>query len=288
MQIPKIIPNVITSKIGRQILIAQKNSPRLLFVGGLVGSVTSTVLACKATLGLHAVLDDLEYEVRAVKTDLKDTEGYRKDLAFVYAKGAYNITKLYAPAVGLGVVSVSALTGSHVVLTRRNTAVTAAYAATQKAFDDYRERVKAELGEDAELRIKRAIVVEDTIGEDGKKTKVDTTNPYNMSMYARCFDESSRNWQKNPELNRIFVQAQQEYANHLLHARGHVFLNEIYDNLGLMRSKAGQSVGWALGHGGDNYIDFGIFEARNADFVNGWERSIWLDFNVDGVVLDLI
>lgn len=288
MHIPKIIPASITSKVFRQILIAQKHSPRLLFVGGLVGSVASTVLACKATLGLHQVLDDLEYEVRGVKTDLNNAEGYRRDLAYVYAKGAYNITKLYAPAVGLGVVSVSALTGSHVVLTRRNTAVTAAYAATQKAFDEYRLRVKDALGEEKERDIRHSITLQETVDEKGKKVKVNVADPTTWSMYAVFFDEYSRNWQKNPELNRVYIQAQQEYANHLLHARGHVFLNEVYDMLGVPRRKAGQVVGWALGNGGDNFIDFGIFEARNADFVNGWERSILLDFNVDGMIHDLI
>lgn len=288
MHIPKIIPAAITSKVFRQILIAQKHSPRLLFVGGLVGSVASTVLACKATLGLHEALDDLEYEVHCVKKDLINTEGYRKDLAYVYAKNAFKITKLYAPAVGLGVVSISALTGSHVVLTRRNTAMTAAYAATQKAFDEYRLRVRDALGEEKERDIRHSITLQDQIDEKGKKVKVNVADPSTWSMYAVFFDEYSRNWQKNPELNRVYIQAQQEYANHLLHARGHVFLNEVYDMLGVPRRKAGQVVGWAIGNGKDNFIDFGIFEARNAEFVNGWERSILLDFNVDGPIYDLI
>jgi hypothetical protein len=165
--------------------------------------------------------------------------------------------------------------------------VTAAYAATQKAFDEYRLRVKDALGEEKERDIRHSITLQDTVDENGKKVKVNVADPTTWSMYAVFFDEYSRNWQKNPELNRVYIQAQQEYANHLLHARGHVFLNEVYDMLGVPRRKAGQVVGWALGNG-DNYIDFGIFEARNADFVNGWERSILLDFNVDGMIHDLI
>lgn len=285
----KFIPSVVTSKVARQILVAQKHSPRILFAAGIAGGITSTVLACRATLKLTPVLDDLEYAVNDVKKyrDEHSTD-YYKDLTYVYARGAYNVTRLYAPAVAVGSLSVAALTGSHVTLTRRNASLTAAYAATSKAFDDYRERVKEELGEEKERDIKHAMKLTETVDENGKKVKVMTADPNKWSMYARFFDESSSSWQKNPELNRIFVQAQQNYANHLLHARGHVFLNEVYDMLGLARSKAGAIVGWAVSDHGDNYIDFGMFEAANADFVNGWERSVLLDFNVDGNILDLI
>lgn len=109
-----------------------------------------------------------------------------------------------------------------------------------------------------------------------------------MSPYARFFDEASANWVKDPEINHIFVQCQQNFANNLLIARGHLFLNEVYDMLGIDRSSAGQVVGWVISGDGDNFVDFGMFEAHSARFVNGYERSILLDFNVDGVVVDKI
>lgn len=285
----KYIPSAITAKVARQVLVMQKHSPQILFVAGISGAIASTVIACKATLKLDDVIDDIEYEVNDVKKyrDEHSTD-YYKDLTYVYAKGAYRVGRLYAPAVVLGTASIGALTGSHVTLTRRNAGLTAAYAATQKAFDEYRERVKEELGEKKEADINHAIAILDTIDENGKKIKVPHADPNKWSMYARFFEESNVNWKNNAELNRIFVQAQQNYANHLLHARGHVFLNEVYDMLGLPRCKAGQVVGWVVGEGGDNFIDFGMYEAANANFVNGAERNIILDFNVDGSVLDFI
>lgn len=285
----KFIPSVISSKVARQVLVAQKHSPQILFVAGIAGAVTSTVIACKATLKLESVVDDIEYEVNDVKKHRDEySTDYYKDLTYVYAKGAYRVGRLYAPAVVLGTASIGALTGSHVTLTRRNAGLTAAYAATQKAFDEYRERVQAELGEDKELSIRHAVTMESVVDENGKKTKVAHADPNKWSMYARFFDEASPSWQKNAELNRIFVQAQQNYCNHLLHARGHVFLNEVYDMLGIPRSKAGQMVGWVLAQGGDNFIDFGMYEAANSEFINGGERNILLDFNVDGVIYDKI
>jgi hypothetical protein len=126
----------------------------------------------------------------------------------------------------------------------------------------------------------------------GKKEYVKRVGPDGASIYARFFDPTSTSWSKEPEYNLIFVQCQQNYANDLLRARGHVFLNEVYDMLGIPRSQAGAVVGWILSQDRttDNYIDFGVFDdEKNArDFVNGYEGSILLDFNVDGVIFDKI
>ena len=64
--------------------------------------------------------------------------------------------------------------------------------------------------------------------------------------------------------------------------------------LGIERTKAGQIVGWVYDEDnplGDNYVDFGIYDInreKSRDFVNGYERVILLDFNVDGNILDRI
>lgn len=290
----KLIPQGLTQKIGRQLLIIRKNSPRSLFMIGMAGTVTSTVLACRATMKLEETLDDFKDDVDSIKNiantvpaKLYDRNQYNKDLARVYVQGTYKLAKLYAPALLIGGASLSALTGSHVTLTRRNTSLTAAYSALQMSYDAYRERVREELDGKKELDIYHAIYKEDeTI--DGKIKALRKADPNRWSPYAKFFDEYNANWKKNPEFNRIFIQAQQNYVNHLLQARGHVFLNEVYDGLGFDHTQAGAVVGWVIGQDGDNYIDFGMFEDVNSKFVNGWERSIILDFNVDGVIYDKI
>lgn len=290
----KLIPQGLTQKVGRQLLIIRKNSPRSLFVVGMVGTVTSTVLACRATMKLDETLDDFKNDIDSVKdkaanipAKFYDRNQYNKDLARVYMQGTYKLTKLYAPALLIGGASLSALTGSHVTLTRRNTSLTAAYSALQMSYDAYRERVRQELNGDKELDIYHAIYKEDET-VDGKIKELRKADPNRWSPYAKFFDEYNQNWQKSPEFNRIFIQAQQNYVNHLLQARGHVFLNEVYDQLGFDHTQAGAVVGWVIGQGGDNYIDFGMFENVSSKFVNGWERSIILDFNVDGVIYDKI
>jgi hypothetical protein len=90
----------------------------------------------------------------------------------------------------------------------------------------------------------------------------------------------------------VFLRANQQYFNNLLIVRGHVFLNEVYDQLGLPHTTAGQIVGWRYtpDNEGDNYNDFGILRDDETvrDFINGRNGSILLDFNVDGPILGKI
>jgi Family of unknown function (DUF6353) len=274
----KLMPYAASRRVGRTVLKAKANSPHLFFGIGLVGTVASTVLACRATLKLRDALDNIE-------SDIKDAEQMSdpKDKAYVYIRAGMQLGKLYAPAIIVGSVSVASLTGSHVQLTRRNTALMAAYATLQKAYDEYRVRVEAQLGDTKEKELYLGTETKD------KKDGLPVVNLDGLSPYARFFDEVSREWKRDPELNRMYIECQQNWANQLLKMRGHVFLNEVYDSLDLERTSEGAVVGWVYpSKDGDNYISFGIHEARNSAFLQGSEPSILLDFNVDGVIFNLI
>lgn len=295
----KFLSEAIQRGVGRQSLVIQKNSPQLLFVGGVVGMVGSTVLACRATLKLHEVLEESQNDLETAKTvkenypEKYSDEDVRKDVAIIYVRSGVKVVRLYAPSVILGAASIAALTKSHNILQDRNAALTAAYVALDKSFREYRQRVVEKYGEDEDryLRHDTEVVVS---SEDGKK-KPQTmvrVGPGEPSGYARFFDQLSRNWSKEPEYNVYFLKCQQNYMNDLLNARGHVFLNEVYDALDLPRSQAGSVVGWVRGSDGDGYIDFGVFRPDASDsvidFVNGREGAVLLDFNVDGVIYDKI
>lgn len=287
----KFIPNSVTQAVGRQVLTAKANSPHVFFVGGVIGVLGGTYLACKATLKLSDTLDEIHEDVESVKGinedgKYSDQGEYYRDLGYVYGQAAYKVGKLYAPAIATQALSIAALTGSHVQLTRRNTALMAALGTVHRAYNDYRERVREEFGEEKELDIYHSVENKVAPMPDGTKASVKVADPSKWSPYAKFFDESNPNWTKDPEVNRLFIQAQQNYLNHKLQARGYVLLNEAYDQLGIEHSRAGCVVGWAIGPDGDNYIDFGMFDAYSRDFVNGNERSILLDFNVDGVIYD--
>lgn len=286
--------NLVTSNSARQVLKLQKHAPVILFVGGTVGVVATVILACRATLKLEEVLDDGHQALDeiAIEAETTHTEIRKTALAKAYVKNAGNVVKLYAPAVVVGGLSIGALTGSHVILKNRNTALMAAYAAVDKAYRLYRERVLKELGPEKDAQFRHGLIEKEYVEETETGPVVlralgtPTDEP---SMYARFFDEGCSPWRKEPWANQNFIKCQEQYANDKLHAVGHVFLNEIYDSLGIKRCPEGQIIGWVLNNG-DNHIDFGIYrniEAGTA-FVNGAEKSVLLDFNVDGVIWDKI
>jgi hypothetical protein len=292
------IKAVFTSKLGRQALVAQKHSPKILFIAGVVGVGATVVLSCKATLKLEEILEDAEQTKDGIENlqheDYTDIDR-KKDMTLLYTKTAIKVAKLYALPAAVGVVSIAALTGSHAILSKRNAAVTAAYAALEKGFKEYRKRVIDEYGEDKDREFRYGSFVETKLSEDTENgtviQDVKVLGGKNASIYARFFDETNPNWNRSPNYNQMFIQCQQNYANDKLRAQGHLFLNEVYDMLGIPRSKEGSVVGWISGGEGDNYVDFGIFRDgyyTGTEFVNGDERSILLDFNVDGVIYDKI
>lgn len=295
----KLLPQNVTRSIARQVLLTKKNSPTIFFVGGIVGVIGAGVLACRATLKLEKNLDEIKRDFDDVKEQKAlaesgdaplmkyDEKAYYQSLGRVYARSAVKIGKLYGPSVIVGGISVAALTGSHIQLTRRNAALGAAFTAVTKAFDEYRERVREELGEEKELSLYQCM--EDNVIEvDGKKQKVLMPgDPEKWSQYARFFDDDSRHWQPSRELNLIWVKCQQDWANHRLRARGYVLLNDVYDSLGIEDTSIGAIVGW-VDDGEDGYIDFGLDKPYSKQFTNQKEPNLLLDFNVDGIVADLI
>jgi hypothetical protein len=291
----KFVPEVIGKHISRNALLAQKASPEILFGVGVIGVIGSTVLACRATLKVDTVLDEAKEKLEKAKTleheDYSEKDRSR-DISLVYFQSGVKIARLYTPAIIVGGLSIYALTSSHRILTRRNVALTAAYGALEKGFNQYRARVVEKYGEEEDRNFRygtREVEVVDP--KTKKKKKVTRVSLDEPSIYARFFDSYSPSWNKEPEYNLIFLKCQQNYANDLLHSRGHVFLNEVYDMCGIPRSKAGAVVGWVLStdDSTDNFVNFGVFDGRKEvvrDFVNGLEGSILLDFNVDGVIYD--
>ena len=300
--IGKNIGAVVSKKTGRLGLMAKKFSPEILIGVGVMGLGVSTVLACKATLKIDNILEEKDDMIDYINTGRETTtleeypqSEYQKDITITYIKTTSDLVKIYAPAVTLGVASVGCILGAHNVMKKRNIAVAAAYKVLEKGFTDYRGRVIEELGEDKDKQFryntkkeKREVIELDKDGKEKKvKKEFQVNDPNDVSIYARFFDETSSQWTKTPEYNLIYIKGQQQYMNDLLHARGHLFLNEVYDVLGLERSKAGAVVGWVMGEG-DDYVDFNLYNKNNTNFINGDERSILLDFNVDGVIYDLI
>ena len=291
----------------------KKHSPEILVAGGIVGAVASTVMACKATLKIDEVLAPSVEQEHKIKGRAADKDGkfadqytekdYKRDLTLLYGQRGLALVKLYSPALALGTLSITAILAGHNITRKRNVALAAAYATVDKGFKEYRGRVIDRFGKEIDRELKYNIqkkTVEETVTDEktGKvktvKKDIEVADLSEHSDYARFFDQSCDGWTKDPEYNLMFLKDQQRYANNLLESKGSVFLNEVYDILGMPRTTAGQLVGWIYDKdhpNGDNMIDFGIYDTYNTAtrrFVNGYEPVILLDFNVDGEIYNKI
>lgn len=299
------------NKLGFQV---KKHSPEILVVAGVAGVVTSAVMACKATLKVNEVVEESKFNIGKIHEATEKgctpsgkpytPEDSKKELAIVYAQTGAKFVKLYGPAVALGALSIGSILTSNNILRKRNVALAAAYTVVDRSFKEYRGRVVERFGEalDRELKynikakeVKETVVDEETGKKKTVKSTVEVACPeLAYSDYAKFFDDGCKGWVKDAELNLVFLKQVQSYANDLLRARGYLFLNDVYDMLGIHRTQAGQVVGWIYDEknpNGDNYVDFGIYDLHkegSRDFVNGYERTILLDFNVDGPIMNLI
>ena len=292
----------------------KKHSPEILVVTGVVGIIASTVMACKATTKVSDIVDDAKETIDTIHDSVgkglhtSDGEEYtqevaNKDLVIVYAQTGWKLAKLYGPSVALGVASIGCMIGSNHILRKRNIALAAAFKAVDTSFKEYRDRVIDRFGKemDRELRfgIKAKEIEEKVVDENGNETTVTKTvevaDPnVTHSIYSIVWCEGNTGWTRNAELNKVFLIQTQNAANDKLRLNGILTLNEVYDMLGVQRTAYGQIAGWVYTEDdsiGDGFVDFGIFntdDPKACDFVNGYEKSIVLDFNCIGNILDYI
>lgn len=297
----------------------KKHSPEILTVVGTAGVIVSAVMVGKATTKINPILEETRENIERVHAGAEKGEvkavvngeivlvpysekDAQKDLMIYYAKGALDLAKLYAPAVMVGMSGLMCLWSANNILHKRNAALSATAAGAFQSLKDYRGRVVERFGKDLDrelmYNIKAQEIEETVVNEDGteqvvKKT-VDVANPDYNSIYARFFDESCKGWTKSPEDNLRFLKMVQAWANKKLQADGYLYLNDVYEALGILKTKAGHVVGWIYDEAhpvGDNFVDFGIYDLYNEkarEFVNGYERVILLDFNVDGNIWELM
>lgn len=283
----------------KAVMKLKKHSPEILVMAGIAGTVVSAVLACKATTKVAEILDETKgtldtihegMETGAINGQEYTTEDGKKDTVVVYAQTGMKLAKLYAPAIILGTLSITSILASNNILRKRNVALGAAYAAIDKSFKEYRGRVIERFGEQVDTELKYGIRAKkfeeiEVDPETGKEKKVKKTvmvaDPNLQSDYAVYFDSKSRNYETNPDYNRMFLKAQQAFANDKLQTRGHLFLNEVLDDLDLPRTPAGQIVGWTK-DGPDGYVNFRIVEVERETEDGRHEPALLLDFNVEG------
>lgn len=289
------------SKVGFNL---KKHSPEILMAAGLVGTVVSAVVACKATTKIDSIMEETKEKLDKIHecadnpdmTEQYNEEDAKKDTVIVYVHAGVKLAKLYAPAIGLGLLSLGSILASNNILRKRYTALTAAYAILDRGYKEYRGRVAERFGKDVDHQLRyniKADEVEEIVtDEKGKEKKVKKTievaDP-NASGYMKYFTRSNPNWENNPDYIEMFLNSQLNYVNDKLKAVGHLTLNEVYSALGMEDTKAGMVVGWIydLEHpNGDNYVEFDVKKVHLPNDRGDYEEAYAIDFNVDGNIYD--
>jgi hypothetical protein len=291
-------------------LSIKKHSPEILVVTGIGTGIVAAIIACKQTIKANDIVavarENLQHienaKELAANNEVEYTEeDEQQDRETIGRQVTIGMVKTYALPVGLGILSITCILAGHHILKKRNVALAAAYSALSTDFMNYRKRVVDKYGKDVDFMLKNGLekkivanqVVDPETGEVKEtKEEVLTYDGDKLSQYARVFDEvGSTQWTPSADHNRAFLLMEQNYFNERIRTRGYIFLNEVYERLGFRPTKAGSVVGWVYQNADYEGIDFGIFTAHTqkaAEFLEGTEPSIILDFNVQGDILSLV
>ena len=283
----------------------RKISPELALAGGVACGVGAIVMTVVVSKKVQTVIEEANKEldeIQALKEKAETVEEVKdvKQMTWkAYNKMVWKMAKALAPVIGLEVASIALFLLSHGIIKKRYLNATEALASLTAAYNGYRMRVKEALGEEAEKvlmsggKLEKNIQVEDDEGNVEKKTGSNLViQQHEKSPYEFDFNRHTAplTWSPNPDYSETLLRNTQNYFNDLLQTRGHVFLNEVLDQLGMDRTPAGQICGWIKG-AGDNYIDFGYMDS----FMRDWKidsdlckKNIHLNFNVDGPIWEMI
>jgi len=287
-------PLFVTRSIGSAKFFLGKNGPTLMTVGGVAGFVATTALTVRATLKAQEKLPDIQKNIQLAKDEAEGLEDRVKVriMSEAYKSATIELGKVYWPVLISGSASIVLVLAGHNLMLKRQASLVAAYSALDAGYKAYRKRVADRIGAEEEQELYSSLPPCSRTEDDEEGNRCEIFDAEDVlphpSPYARFFDESSVNWRKTPEYNLFFLKSQEQWANDRLTSQGFLFLNEVYEALGLERCQAGQAVGWRKHDGnGDHYVDFGIYQIGDESsraFVNGVEATILLDFNVDGVI----
>lgn len=284
-------------------LMLKKHSPEILTVSGIVLGVAATVHAAMASRNVNDIQAVHQHNIEAIQANreivvkhpdegLEYTENEAaSDTKVVYYQTFAAYAKLYAPTVILTGLSIACILSAHHILDSRYTAAAAAFSAVSSKFKDYRGRVVEAYGEAKDREFMNGIRTITETNAKGKVVKEEKVRDKDvvLSDTERFFDEFSPLWDSyNPEMNVAQLRTVIQRANDELDIRGHLFLNEVYDMLGIPRTKAGSIMGWVRDDNStENFVDFGVFNGTEDpwDFENDcpWDghNGILLHFNVD-------
>lgn len=205
---------------------ALDNTPAILTAIGVVGTVSTAVLAGRAAVQATDIIREAEDEAMmldAPELDIRD----KAELTWA----------VWIPPAASCVLTIGAIIGSNVVSTRRSAALATAYAIAEKAFDEYKDKVKEKMGPKKEQALR-----DDVNQERLNKNPVSRNDVYATGRGdTLCYDRyTGRYFYSDIEEIRKAVNA----INQVVLNNYYASLSDLYDRLGLDRTKFSDEIGW--------------------------------------------
>ena len=283
-----------------------KHAPTILSVTASAGVIATGYLAWKAGTRFEDV-EGRDWDRR--KECLRNADTIPdEDVPKIERKNRIlfilDTVRTIAPAAVVGAATITMIYFSNSISKKRLAAMGAAYATLQTAFDGYKRTMVEALGKESVEKILKPKLpnvgksAEEILSSDNKSDAANVSDAVvnslkALSPYARVIaEESSTCWDPNEDYTSQNLAAVQLWANRRLERKGHLFLNEVFDQLGLSRTREGAVVGWLKNGEGDGYVSFGDFDASiyrvPSDDYTRVDSNFIVDFNVDGVIWDRI
>lgn len=243
-------------KIGGTVL---KRSPEILTGMGIAFGISTTVAAVKATPKALMVIEERKLDLEVEKLGPVET---------VKTVWPYYI----CPAI-TGAMSILCLVGANSVHAKRNAALGAAYAISETALKEYKEKVIETIGEKREKTVREAIA-KDKVEKDPVSEKQVVVIGKGSSL---CYDPLSGRYfetdidQLKKEINEL---------NRTLLFDSYVSLNDFYEKIGLESTKMGEDLGWNIS-GGLVEMDYSTQTASDGRpcLVLDFMRAPYYDYN---------
>ena len=311
----KVVPAV-KSFAGNGLLIARKHAPEIMIGAGIAGFGGTIYATAKATLKTNEILEKRDALLDNVAVNQEYNPSYSEkdkaeDEADIKHRTRWRIVKAWAPVATLGTASVISILGGYRILNGRYVATAAAYKVLENSFDRYRGNVVNRFGKDMDWKLLNGMSDEELekarrekdenrridaenkrrkIGKKPKKTKY-------SEIYQGIFDDYSEHWQRywTPQQVLHYLKRKQQEMNDRLRIQKHLFVNEVYDALGMPRTPEGAVTGWIVTNANkDTYVSLGIDEMPDDELrsILAIDRNedirVKIRLNPDGLIYDMI
>lgn len=206
--------------------VTEDNSPAILTSIGVVGTVATSLLAGRASFKAAQLLDD--QETLAIRDDLPPLEKKEK---------VKLVWKLYIPATSSAVFTIAAIILANRIGTRRAAAVAAAYVLSERAFEEYREKIIEKIGPKKERDARDEIAQERVNRNPPPGTDVVLMGEGSV-MCMESF--TGRYWLCDMETLR----SAQNTVNARILSDSYASLTDFYSSVGLPSTSISDEFGW--------------------------------------------